>query len=1040
VFELGELTERGSEDGKGLRREEKRTINAMHFPASGAIIHGDPIATRGLGRGLTLMTGDAKDERARVDSRTELDGTVPHEPDLAATLPHQGPGAAGGVGTGASAGGRFRVVRFHARGGLGEVFVARDQELHREVALKQIQDQFVQSAPYRARFLVEAEVTGALEHPGVVPVYGLGQDADGRPFYAMRFIQGDTLKDALDRFHQTAFADPGARELEFRKLLRRFLDVCNTMAYAHSRGVLHRDLKPNNVLLGPYGETLVVDWGLAKVIGGPDDEPLPVAALSDSALPVKLSSGSELVATEMGERLGTPAYMSPEQAEGRLDLLGPASDVYSLGATLYYVLAGRGPFDHRKGLPSLLESVRRGDFARPRSVATRVPPALEAVCLKAMALRPEDRYATPRTLAEDLDRWLADEPVSAWREPWPDRARRWLKRHRTGVTGLVIASVLAAGSLGAVSVQRELSNRQLLAANRRVEQALKRAEGRVDLALGAIDNFQKAVEDNLDVKDRPDLKPLRRALLQAPLDFYKRLRQDIQSSREARPEALTRLADATYQLALLSREVDSRRQALASYREAVAALEPLMVAGTADARVRADLVHSLRGLAVLLAETGQPEEALQTSQRAMANQEALVAARPGDEAVRSGLAACRNALGCVLQCQGRMDEAHQAYRRALELREALLAAKPDDAHRRVGVVQELNNLAALEWETRQYNLAIQTYQRVLPLVQTEDQRYTLYFGLAKAYDSAGQSDPAANYYRKALEVALRRARAHPSVTEHQSDLARARNHLGGVYREAGKLDQAEAEFRASVDGLEELVREHPDFVDLGLYLGAALANLGDIAADRNQPARAITWYDRSIPALNDVVARRGPGTPKAKEFLGFIHRDRGNAHRLLGHIDAARDDYESALRFEPDLFGVYKALGRIRQDRGEYAAALADYRAAVRVNSQYLNGLDSLAWLLATCPDARYRNGAEAVTIATRALNLTDGKDSRSLGTLAAAYAESGDFAAAVRWQTKALEHVPKEIDAPDLRKCLELYQRKTPFRDRPPDEPPRFR
>ncbi len=161
---------------------------------------------------------------------------------------------------------RYRLLRPHAKGGLGEVFVAQDTELHREVALKEIQKRHAHDAGSQRRFLLEAEITGGLEHPGVVPVYGLGRHADGRPFYVMRFIRGDNLRDAIRRFHKAdgADRDPGERSVTFRQLLRRFLDVCNAVAYAHSRGVLHRDLKPGNVMLGKYGETLVVDWGLAK--------------------------------------------------------------------------------------------------------------------------------------------------------------------------------------------------------------------------------------------------------------------------------------------------------------------------------------------------------------------------------------------------------------------------------------------------------------------------------------------------------------------------------------------------------------------------------------------------------------------------------------------------------------------------------------------------------------------------------------------------------------------------------------------------------
>ncbi len=172
-----------------------------------------------------------------------------------------------------SDGQRFRILRQHAQGGLGAVFVALDTELHREVAVKQILDQHVDDSISRARFLLEAEVTGGLEHPGIVPVYALGSDAGGRPYYAMRFIRGDSLKDTIDRFHADGQlkADSGRRSLELRKLLHRFIDVCNAIDYAHNRGILHRDIKPSNIIIGEYGETLVVDWGLAKPLG--QDEP-----------------------------------------------------------------------------------------------------------------------------------------------------------------------------------------------------------------------------------------------------------------------------------------------------------------------------------------------------------------------------------------------------------------------------------------------------------------------------------------------------------------------------------------------------------------------------------------------------------------------------------------------------------------------------------------------------------------------------------------------------------------------------------------------
>ena len=283
------------------------------------------------------------------------------------------------IGAATSDGQRFRILRPHAKGGLGAVFVALDTELDREVALKQILDDRADDPTSRFRFLIEAQITGGLEHPGIVPVYGLGSYGDGRPYYAMRFIRSDSLKEAIDRFHQrenTKIPSPllvgegqgggagrapaGSRDLALRKLIRRFMDVCNAIDYAHSRGVIHRDIKPANIILGKHGETLVVDWGLAKPLG-------QVEPGSDSGerllMPSSASGSSE---TLHGSALGTPAYMSPEQAEGKLDRLGPRSDVYNLGATLYCLLTGQPPF--AGDMVDVIRAVQRGEICPPRQL------------------------------------------------------------------------------------------------------------------------------------------------------------------------------------------------------------------------------------------------------------------------------------------------------------------------------------------------------------------------------------------------------------------------------------------------------------------------------------------------------------------------------------------------------------------------------------------------------------------------------------------------------------------------------------------------
>jgi formylglycine-generating enzyme required for sulfatase activity len=462
--------------------------------AKDAARQADPTATAEEAAGIPL---------GQTETGPEVGATQPSSPTAPLT---SGPPGAGCPAPRPQVPSRYRVLRPQARGGLGEVFVAEDTELHREVALKEIQERHADHLDSRARFLLEAEITGRLEHPGIVPVYGLGLHPDGRPYYAMRLIRGDSLSDAIARFHAPdgPSRDPRARNEELRRLLARFVAVCNAIAYAHSRGVLHRDLKPANIMLGPYGETLVVDWGVAKTLGMVE----PSGAPGDALRPATADGTPE---TRVGNVLGTPAYMPPEQASGQLSRLGPASDVYSLGATLYCLLTGKPPFEG-PDVVEILVQVQRGEFLPPRQVLRSVPPALEAICLKAMAHRPEARYAGPLELARDVEHWLADAPVSAYREGWVGPAGRWARRHRPAVAaagGLLVMAVMAlAVSTLLVSHEQEKTEEQRRTA---VQALAARSQAQVQSLLTADPQAVPAILRDLQT-DYDEALPQLRAL------------------------------------------------------------------------------------------------------------------------------------------------------------------------------------------------------------------------------------------------------------------------------------------------------------------------------------------------------------------------------------------------------------------------------------------------------------------------------------------------------------------------------------------------
>jgi hypothetical protein len=350
----------------------------------------------------------------------------------------------------------------HARGGIGEVLAAVDRDLGRRVALKRLRPESAWDVETRQRFLREAQLAGRLEHPGIVPVHALGADARGRPCYVTRFIDGVSFEQARGALHNP---DPRAaqalltrirgeasdlatlaRDLLRNEILRRFAAVCETMSYVHSRGLIHRDLKPANLMLGRYGETLVVDWGLARGYRW------PAADEQDTAEPGVWPIWADALVS-VGVR-GTPAFMSPEQAAGRVETLGPATDIYSLGATLYALVTGQLPFTGP--IHQVVQRIEAGDCPRPRELDPAIPRALEAIIQKAMALRPEARYATAAALGNDLENWRTGERVTAWREPWVVSLGRWIRKHRTAAAAVSAALLVGLIALGIAWNQRQL--------------------------------------------------------------------------------------------------------------------------------------------------------------------------------------------------------------------------------------------------------------------------------------------------------------------------------------------------------------------------------------------------------------------------------------------------------------------------------------------------------------------------------------------------------------------------------------------------------
>ena len=293
---------------------------------------------------------------------------------------------------------RYTLSHLHATGGIGRVWLARDTQLGRDVALKELRPEQADDAVLCARFLKEAQITGQLEHPGIVPVYELARrPGTGQRFYTMRFVKGRTLSEASREYHEKRIAGK-ADTFEFATLLNAFVVVCKTLAYAHSRGVIHRDLKGQNVIVGDFGEVVVLDWGLAKLMNQSDDEE------RTASVSLHRTDATNADLTQQGDTLGTPGYMAPEQAAGRLDLIDRRTDVYGLGAMLYQLLAGQAPFSG-VDTAEILRKLQTEEPAPPRQHWAEVPPTLEAACLRALAKDPAARFASVSELAQEIEQW-----------------------------------------------------------------------------------------------------------------------------------------------------------------------------------------------------------------------------------------------------------------------------------------------------------------------------------------------------------------------------------------------------------------------------------------------------------------------------------------------------------------------------------------------------------------------------------------------------------------------------------------------------------
>jgi serine/threonine protein kinase len=813
----------------------------------------------------------------------------------------------------------FRKVRLHGKGGLGEVYLARDERLHREVALKEMQPKLHDDPHSQARFLREAEITASLQHPGVVPVHELSRDDQGRPFYTMKFIHGETLLDAIRRFHkqEASTAEPGQspggplfsrQSVEFRRLLGRIIDVCNVVAYAHSRNVIHRDLKPANVMLGEYGETVIIDWGLARRTR----DPATVADGADAAV-----TRVDAPMTGAGNAVGTPNYMSPEQARGLLEEVGPKSDVFSLGATLYHLLTGRPPYSGESQAQAL-ELACAGKFTRPAKVIRGVPAPLESICLKAMRARPEDRYATAAELAADLEHWLADAPVSAHADSLPVRAGRWFRRRprMLAASAAAAASLLLALSVGLALLsqawQKTYDAQQAEA--RRAGDAMRFSH----LATRAYARLFSAI--NFGVGDSPETVELQKSLLGTAVDGLAELSAEAERRQSSVYLRIASLVDLAGIYIHLDGQLEECRKRLELANRLKSEI-PLADRESYLAQATGAQVDFTWGeYHYALGDLAQARTYLDR---------AMFRSKPLEEYPNAGReliffrASVASLLGRTAVAQGDYYAAQVVLERERELAEQMLQFDPQDIEGRfllLDAVCQLSTLAHRQGDlprlAEQARLARELVDRLTPadrahpaVLQTLPLFFTQEMLLAL---SAGDVATAAQAADSGVEAARMLLRLNPNSHVATRILATALEQSGLVALMQADWESSRAKLLASLDLREKSQMTRSAFDDISVaQIHVALAGL---ALEDNDFSACQAEYDSAVAIFDRLEATSELGLVPAANIVATEARQELAAARLA---EQSIDDPGGAVE------GAGEAAPRVLRMRGQALARRA---------------------------------------------------------------------------------------------------------------------
>ncbi|HEY1555617.1 MAG TPA: protein kinase [Kofleriaceae bacterium] len=751
-----------------------------------------------------------------------------------------------------------------ARGGMGRIFRARDRRLGRDVAIKET---FAHGGD-AMRFEREARITARLQHPSIVQVHEAGVWPTGEPFFAMQLVNGRSLDDAIAT----------ATTLDARlALVPNALAVADAIAYAHSQGIIHRDLKPKNVIVGEFGETVVIDWGLAKDLAASEPE---AGGSHDSH-----HHAHDEAHTALGAVIGTPAYMPPEQAHG--DAVDRRADVYALGAILYHVLSGRPPVTGR-GREEVLATVASGGVQPLAELQPDVPADLLAIVAKAMAHEPRGRYADARELAQDLRKFQTGQLVGARRYAWPHLVARWLRRHRTAVA-VAGAALVVLAVVGAVSL-REIVGAKHVAETERAtaEQNRGDAEDLLGFMLGDL-------HEKLQPLGKTELLD---TVANKAIEYYHR-RSDRVSSEDRQ-----KLGVAISNLGEVLVDEGHSAQGLAQYRAALAMAETFAALEPGNPARWKSLAARHERIGDVLMTQGHNAEALEDFRVDLAIATQLAAAEPEDVRHQRDLDVAHFKVAGVLTEMGRLDEAIAQFRAAIAVSEHVHELAPSSKADRDLALDHMELAMALTG-TGANAEGVAEHRKALALLdhaiatdpndaQTRATLLDTHMMLAQTLAKAEQHAAAIDELHAAIAIGEKLAARDPDDVSLHSNIAFCRTELAESEHALGRDDAAIADLKAALPVQTALAAQDPTQLDHQHDIEVNHRTLAEILLARHD----LDGARRELAATLELATTLGGKDPNNAAYswdLGEVHMRLGQLETTAGHREAAVAEVREAL-------------------------------------------------------------------------------------------------------------------------------------------------